>query len=583
MKIIILKNIIALIIVIVFCIGCSRSDYKTNFDRIEKHIKNTDKVALVELDSLEKIKSSFSKSDKMNYELLLASAKNKFFISLKSDSSMGKVAGYYWKHGTKDEIIRSYYLLGCVYRDKGDATRAIESYNTAVEEADTNSSDCNYYLLCRIYAQMASLFHEQQTPQLELNMWRKAIYYAKIAKDTLASINYLSHSAGVYHMQGNKKGAVEITRQAYRQYIAYGRYDLAAATLTPIIDDEISTHKYHEAKRHIEEYIRRSDAFDKNGKIAVGRENFYAFIGKYYEGVDKNDSALHYYRKLLETPGDIANLQSCYGGLMSVFQKEHIPDSVAKYASLYAELSDSATVLNSATEIIRTNALYNYKISQQQAMAKEKENSRLQRILYLIVISFTVFPIVLYRYSRRLIMANKEKLMEENKRYSDLLYRYSEQTGEIYALKSNINDYQAEKESEVKQLQKELSLYRDDTSKEEKWDFEQTLLSNQAIRRMHDLARYAKIPTEQEWQALIELVSENLANFYQAVSDPRGNLREREIQTCVLIRLYFISSEIATLFSIKKQRVSNIRSSINKKLFHSDGTNGVDKNIRSLQ
>lgn len=561
-----MKDILILIILGTFFVGCSRSSYKNDFDRIERHIEDANKVALTELDSLSKTKTNFSKRDRMNYELLLASAHNTFYISLESDSTMHDVVDYYSKHGTRNQMVRSYYLLGCVYRDKGDAIRAIESYNISVRKADVGSPDCNYHLLSRIYAQMAALFHGQHSPQLELNMWKKAIDYAKVAKDTLAAINFLSHSAGAYHMSGNKKKAVEITRQAYQQYLAYGRRDLAASTVTPIIEDEINRQKYHEAKRYIDEYIQKSDAFDKKGKIAAGRETFYIFVGKYYEGINKNDSALYYYRKTLEITNNIDNLQSCYGGLMSVYQKRHLPDSVAKYASLYAELSDSATVLHSAAEIIKTNALYNYNISQQQAITKEKENNRLQSILYLIVFSVVIASIVLYRYIKKIVLAIKEKLIIENKKYSDLLSRYRKQKGEI--------DYNTRKRQNYEEKAPLLIKFKDHPI------YNKIVSSidhnNQTLNPSEKITL-----TDEEWKEFQNIVNDIFPGFIEQLEGPRYLLTSQDVSFCCLVRLEFNYSEIAGIFGCTPQAITKRK----RRLFNQFGvesTTAFEKKLKNI-
>ena len=196
---------VAYIACLLICLGCSHSLHKNEFSRIDSLIQKEDTTALVVLDSLGKEKENFSTSDKMYYNLLLADAHNKFFISLASDTFMCDVANYFSSHGSDEEQMKSLYLWGCVYRDKGDVPLAIEKYNQAVGKADTTSLNCNYRLLCRIYAQMAYLFNEQRSPLMELKMWDKAIPYAWKVKDTLAALNYYEHTAYAYDILGNKE------------------------------------------------------------------------------------------------------------------------------------------------------------------------------------------------------------------------------------------------------------------------------------------------------------------------------------------------------------------------------------------
>ena len=91
-----------------------------------------------------------SEADRMYYYLLLADACNKCYDTLPSDSIMHLVADFYDAHGTPNEQVRAHYLLGCVYRDLGEAPQALDCYHTALDRADTTSTDCNYRLLMSV-------------------------------------------------------------------------------------------------------------------------------------------------------------------------------------------------------------------------------------------------------------------------------------------------------------------------------------------------------------------------------------------------------------------------------------------------
>ena len=58
--------------------------------------------------------------------------------------------------------MEAYYLLGCVYRDLGEAPNALSVFHDAVDFADTTDIDCDYALLSRVHAQMADLLEKIQ-------------------------------------------------------------------------------------------------------------------------------------------------------------------------------------------------------------------------------------------------------------------------------------------------------------------------------------------------------------------------------------------------------------------------------------
>lgn len=181
-------------------------------------------------------------------------------------------------------------------------------------------------------------------------------------------------------------------------------------------------------------------------------------------------------------------------------------------------------------------------------------------------------------------MSDKRKAqqMAANEEYSSLLFRFSKVTSDVQALRHDMEGFKKQKEQEIMHLQEQLSFYQEDTAKEKEWDIEQALLSHQIVIRFHELATYVTAPTEKEWRDLNEIISQHLPDFYAKIHDASYALTSQEIKTSSLVRLYFSPSEIATLLNLKNQRVSNIRSAINKKLFSINGAKGIDKNIREM-
>ncbi len=571
---------VAFIVCILACLGCSRSMHKNEFSRIDSLIQKEDTTALLVLDSLGKEKENFSTSDKMYYNLLLADAHNKFFISLASDTFMCDVVNYFLSHGSDEEQMKSLYLLGCVYRDKGDVPLAIEKYNQAVGKADTTSLNCNYTLLCRIYAQMAALFHNQRSPQLELKMWAKAIPYAWKAKDTLSAINYYEHSGYAYDMLGKSGKVTEINKNAYRQYIACGHPEYAAGCLTVMINNEIKNKQLKQAKKHIAEYINYSGAFGKNGEIINGRELFFYYVGKYYEAASKIDSAQFYYYKLLSYPNNILNVEYSCRGLLSVYTQKHITDSVEKYARLYADIKDSVSFLKSSEEITRAQALYNYNENKEIASKKTKENKQLLFLIQSAIIILCIIGIISFYIVRKKVSRQKRQQKIENRKYTSLLFRYNKASEELKSMQSNINDYMKKKEEDIKQLEEQLSIYKYTPVNYENYQQDPSLLHISIVKRMHEAARHAKSANENDWIEINEMVSSLLPDFYLQIS--QAGLTKQEQRTSILIRLNFIPSEIATLLDTRKQRITNIRISINKKLFQQDGTAGLDEQIHAI-
>ena len=163
-----------------------------------------------------------SRADRMYYYLLLADAANKCYDTLPSDSILQEVADFYDTHGTPNEQVRAHYLLGCAYRDMGEAPMALQCYQDAVDKADTLSQDCNYRLLTSVYGQMAEIFHKQNLPEDEIIANKNCQKYSLMAKDTLLYIRNYELMVKPYFLLGDSSAMMKDLDHVYQLYLERG-------------------------------------------------------------------------------------------------------------------------------------------------------------------------------------------------------------------------------------------------------------------------------------------------------------------------------------------------------------------------
>lgn len=524
------------------------------------------------------------RSREMSEALLRAEEMNRNYQSMDTLKGMEQVADYYRPLlGRSQRYMRALYMLGCVYRDRGDAPMALHYYQEAVSQADTTDADCDFHTLCRVYGQMAVLFQEQRSPQLELEAERKAYAAAMKAKDTLAAISYYEHTAGPYYFWGMKDSALAIIEHAADLYLRYNRKKNAAAAMGVAADFYVKKGDFKQAKTLMEQYEANSGFFDKNREITPGRESYYYTKGLYYEGIEMIDSALYYFRKILNHTSDIEELEAGYKGLTSIYHKLGVADSVFKYSALYAQANDSANIIHSADEITRTQALYNYNESQRIAAEKSDEANRYKFLLLISLAAFILFAHLINRYIKKQKRLKSEEMAAINAKYADTLEQYETAQREFDALKQSSEQFLAKKQQDIEQLQEALALYQADKVNPADWGLERSLLEGDIVKELRQLAAHVQTPTDQQWQSLHATVSKHLPDFYSEIIKPQHHLTEKEINVCILIKLRFIPTEIATLLDLTKQRVSNMRRSINHKLFREEVAKTLDSNIRRLK
>ena len=158
----------------------------------------------------------------MEQELLRARAMNKEYVLFTTDSVMREVADYYDRHGTPNERMEAHYLLGCTYRDMGEAPRAIDCYLDAAACADTTAKDCDFWMMASVYGQMAYLYHQQLLFTYEIEARQQACRYNLLAGDTLSALHERKIIGGVYLLQNKRDSAEHIIKnvmQSYRELV----------------------------------------------------------------------------------------------------------------------------------------------------------------------------------------------------------------------------------------------------------------------------------------------------------------------------------------------------------------------------
>ena len=509
---------------------------------------------------------------KMRSELQRVDSLNSSDALLDTITTMPEVVDYFDLWGSDNERMTAHYLLGCVFRDQNNTPMALRCYRDAVSYADTTANDCDYRRLSRIYGQMADLFNRQRAPRLEIEAGRKAVEYAWKAKDTLSAVIFYYYMGDSYHMLDQMDSVLLINKQSRIWFKRIGYDDLALTTL--MIDAEI-----YLRKKNLKEAKRVLDIFSCNSQAnRLYKKN----LANYYLNTEKLDSAEYLYRTLLYSSESENGKETIYQGLLSIFQLSNNADSVAKYAKLYCQANDSASFQHSADELTRTQALYNYEEHERLAANKTQEAERYRQAVFLLIVILSVAGYTSYQYVKRQQRRKKAALIAANQEYHALLVQYQRLQQDLQLSQQSLDEFRDEKEREISQLIQQLSLYQDTPLLSEHWHIEQTMLDSPVISDLHHIACQAKVASSIQLRELREFVAKKLPDFFEIINSKDALLTPQELSICILIRLQFSQGELSALFGVSKQRINNIKRSINRKLFKSDGAATLNDNILSL-
>ena len=101
---------------------------------------------------------------------------------------------------------------------------------------------------------------------------------------------------------------------------------------------------------------------------------------------------------------------------------------------------------------------------------------------------------------------------------------------------------------------------------------EGALLSSDIVIKLHNLAAKGQKAGISEWNTLRGFVNIYMPNFIKTLSEKNEKVNLKETNLCILIRLQFLPSEIATLMDLSAQSLSNLRVRLLYKMFGIKGT-----------
>ena len=563
------------------CTGNKAYDQQlSKADSIMDIADDSAQIAIKMLDALKPEWSKFTKAQRMRYDLLYHKAMNKAYIDFTSDSTMLAVVDYYEHHGTANDRMLAYYILGCVYRDMHETPMALEYYNKATEQADTAAQDCNYATLCRVYSQMGVLFSQQYLPYQELFSFEKATHYAYKAHDTLNAIRYYYNKTDAYTYLDNEDSAIIVNTRAAELFRKHGYDRDADIAFGCNYVYYLKRNNIDKAKKAFEAYNRVNFAGNQN------YEDSYAFLlyekGLFFLQTNQLDSAYCKLNESLKFSKSFSNKAITTKTLAQYYLKSNNPILAAKYAMKSTEYNDSDLVRVRKTQLHQLQAMYDYSRNKRLAMVAEQKSEKRIMVIYVVILcSIILFCLSIFIY--------KLQMNKKNHRISLIQQLYNDS---LLKLQSNQRELQRVKdlnELEVIQQKEEVIMNLKNTIKDIREKFSGSLLTDTDII-LQNSAIFRKIqfiilhPKEklsnEDWIELSDLIEQLIPSFPQML---KNRLTEKEYHICLLIRLHISPSSISNLVGLSNSGVSLSRKRMLEKVCGKDGTaKDFDKFILSL-
>ena len=527
---------------------------------------------------------SASKADRMYYELLLADAMNKAYVDMTTDSILKEVTDYYDRHGSSNEQMRAHYLLGCAYRDMGEAPMALQCYQDAVDKADTLSGDCNYRLLTSVYGQMAEIYHKQNLPLDEITANKNCQKYSLFGKDTTEYLISCQAMVKPYFLLGDTLAMMKVLDDVYQLYLKRGDSLHAARTYgsSIYIDKLVREGRLSEARRRINIYKTKSGLYDNQGNLNGFFTGYYYYEGMYYLRASQLDSAEFCFRKL--TNDRNYHLEECHG-LMMLYQQRRNTDSIIKYVQGYSDAVDKQADSRRTETVHQMTSLYNYQRFRNEAESQSRYAERIKWLSLIIVIFLMLLFLYIILHYRRSQREKTTRIHEISKLYNEAKREHNKVRDELSKLKNKDESIISDKEREIAILNKKIYSYRNMLSElnanRQLSKFRESGIIKLLKIRLSRNTPGTVVPEEGVWKKLIVQFAHLAPTAYTTIGREEI-LSSQELRMCILLLSDFDNNEINLLMNISPQNATNIRAKANKKLFGEDTASSLKTNLTDI-
>ena len=342
-------------------------------------------------------------------------------------------------------------------------------------------------------------------------------------------------------------------------------------------------------------------------------------IGTNYLMLNQYDSAYLYLNRALNTDNVYAK-KSVYKALYQLGDSPKYRKYLKTYCDSLLFYTDSVMFLDKGKEIIAYKERYDHQklITEQQRLKLEK--AEVQRVLIIVTLCLVIIiSVLVYLYQKRLVrkettirrqseqlqayllqLHENESRLQQNRRYLDelkeQLSRHDSDAEERHAQQEQMVRLESENGrllATIDDLQHRISDYAS-RLRDARKDVEQLRsLSEESLklkengRRLTDyvidshqlvsgLRKKSRVLSDSEWEELMQLCTTAWGDFISRLLTCCPQLTEQELRLCVLIRLRFNNTQLASIFAVSLASISQKKFRLKKHLLESGRVSFTD-------
>lgn len=556
---------------------------------------------------LEAMPMPSARRDKENHALwclLTSQAKVKQLMKIPSDSLVRIAYDYYKPTDNARRKAMSALYMGDINYDLGNIEEAMQYYlegKTKVEKTDDYKTG---YL---IMFSLGKLYLFRDFADYALEACTAAYDYA--VKDSnkryqMTALRYLARSYC-------------LTNELLKAIDTYNRCASLALELGLGTD-----RYYYKVQTEIALVYSNSGNLEKSLVLSKSLPVKYqstVLIGKNYYYLNEHDSAYIYFQKSLDAD-NVYTKTLIYEFLYRLGNSPKYRKYLKTYCDSLLFYTDSVMSLDKGKEIIAYKEKYDHQklITEQQRLKLEKAEA--QRVLIIVTLCLVVIiSVLVYLYQKRLVrkettirlqseqlqayllqLHENESRLQQNRRYleelKEQLSRHDSDAEERHVQQEQMARLESENGRlliTIDDLQQRIGYYAS-RLRDARKDVEQLRsLSEESLklkeneRRLTDyvldshklvsgLRKKSRVLSDSEWEELMQLCMTAWGDFISRLLACCPQLTEQELRLCLLIRLRFNNTQLASIFAVSPASISQKKFRLKKHLLESGRVSFTD-------
>ena len=549
---------------------------------------------------LEAMPMPSARRDKENHALwclLTTQAMYKQMMIISSDSLVRIAYDYYKPTNNARRKAMSALYMGNINYNLGNIEEAMQYYLEGKTEVEKINDYKTGYL---IMSSLGKLYLYRNFEEYAFEACSKAYDYAVKDSNKRYQMGSLQYLARCYCLLDKLPAAIETYQKCMEIALELG-----------LENDEY----YYGVQHETALVYTNSCEYEKSLSIlrpfpVKYRSN--SLIGKNLFSLGKLDSAFYYLNKALNTD-NVYTKESVYRYLYRLCDNSKYRQYLKTYCDSLLYYNDSIIALDKGKEIIVYKEKYDHQklITEQQRLKLEKAEA--QRVLIIVTLCLVVvISVLVYLYQKRLVrkettirlqseqlqayllqLHENESRLQQNRRYLDelkeQLSRHDSDAEERHAQQEQMARLESENGrllTTIDDLQHRISDYAS-RLRDARKDVEQLRsLSKESLklkeneRRLTDyvvdshklvsgLRKKSRVLSDSEWEELMQLCTTAWGDFISRLLTCCPQLTEQELRLCVLIRLRFNNTQLASIFAVSPASISQKKFRLKKHLLES--------------